>query len=268
MKPYFKSVFLLALTSLFFCLPVSLFLEIQFLIPTLALLCIFNAYIYLFHPYKILKHFSFQHFSPNDPWEITATLNELKADSDFKNISCYKTKMDLPATLCFGSPRGYYIILPEQLLDTFSKEDIKLLLSYYSKSISNGSVLFLTLMSGIIYLIDGFLFLLNYPLRYFQKNKPVNFFMVWILYTLSWLTKPLFLKSDLHFAKTEQEKKRWALFVWKLDSLCRLEKRSFPVFLGSVFLTNPLTNNQWECYISLQPKIRSRVKNLIGSYPP
>ncbi len=268
MKSHFKSFFLVIFINFLLCLPVLLFLEAQFLVPTIAFLGIFNAYLYLFHLQKILKHFPFQHFGPNDPWKVTTSFKSLEKPSGFKNVNCYKTKVDFPVSICFGNPREYFIIFSESLLDALSEKEIKLLLSYYIQSVSNGSTLFLTLISGIIYCLDGFLFLINYPFKYFQKTKPVNFLMVWILYILSWPTKPLFSRLDRQFAKTKEEKKLWASLLWKLDSLYKLEKRNFPIFFTSLFLANPLTNNKWECYISLQPKIRSRVKNLIGSYPP
>ncbi len=268
MKPLFQSFFLLIFINLFPCLLVLFFLKLPFLIPTLALLCVFNIYLYQFHSLKILKNFTHQHFSPNDPWKVMTSFKKMQKEADLENLHCYKTKMDYPVSVCFGTPKNYSIIFSEQLLDTFSEKEIKLLLSYYFQAISRGSILFLTLLSGIIYCMDRLLFVLNSPLRFFQKNKSINFLRVWNLSIWSWLTRPLFLKLDRQFMKTEKEKRLWASFLWKVDSLYKQEKRNFPTFFAPVFLTNPLTNIKSIGYTFLHPKIRSRVKNLIGSYPP
>jgi len=261
----FKFILLVNLTL---GLAIVFFLDIPAIIISLTLLLVFNLCIYFIHPVKLIQRFNPTHFSPKDPWQLTTMIHNLQTQFGVQKLSFYKTQKDLPYSICFGTPSQSYIIFSESLLDTFSKKELKLLVTYYLYMISNGGTFVLTFLSGVLYGVNLLLTFVTYPFKRFQKKKSINWFMIFTCSVLSWWTKRLFLKSDVSFIKTEKEKKQWALFVWKIDSLYKLERRDIFIDTAPLCLTNPLTNIKWECYMSLHPQIRLRVKNLIHSYPP
>ncbi|MGI9549417.1 MAG: hypothetical protein ACR2M7_05560 [Bdellovibrionales bacterium] len=261
----FKPILLLFITNLAFSWPIFVFLKAPFFIPTIAALLVFDIYLCFFYPNRVLKFFDLQHFAPNDAWKVTPLFEELKKTSSL-NVHIYKTKNPFPLSFCFGSPKSYHIVLSEDLLETFSNEDLRDLLTYYFVSCSQKGRFSLTLLSGILHSMDRFFWVLTFPFKGF-KPRSLNSVLIGFLFFFKWFTRSLFFKWDT-FAKTKIEKKRWAFFVWKIDSLYQLEKRDFPIALAPLCLTNPLTNLKGECYIALQPKVRLRVEKLIDSYPP
>lgn len=266
MKIYLKSSLPLLFINLIPLLFFSLLLEPRFLIPLIAFLLCLNVYLCFVFPSQILNHFSVQSLTPQDPWQIMPLLKKTMPPSS--SVEFYKIKQSQPLSLCFGSAHKQYILFSESLLDLLSPKEKELLLSYYAYSISQGGYFALTLWSGLIYLLDRILFVLNYPLKIFKKqnSKPsLNMVMVLIFFLLTPWVRLHFFKLDSH---QKENNKDWAFLLWKLDSAYQLENFNFPSFLAPLFPCNPLTNLKRGCYVSLQPKIKLRVKKLIGSYPP
>ena len=269
MKFYKSFLFLFVLNSLFI-LPVWLFLNLRFLIPAFVCLFILNLFLLFFISFYLRKKFSFSVFASEDPYGVSFVFEELKAIYNLKNIQLLKIKQLSYSFFYFNGGKTSFVVLSEDLLENFSKEDIKRLLTYPFQMIKGGDLLFLTLLGSFLFLIEKALYFLNHPFFFFKKKpiKKENFILVLVLKALSVMTKKIFYRLDTSFLSKGNNNKKQALLLWKLHGLAKTNPPKISPFLAPLFLTNPLTNSAWECYISLQPLIKDRVKSLIGVYPP
>lgn len=279
-KTHFKSYLFLLILNLILLSP-AIFLEVRFLIPLASFLVIFNTYLFFFPQLNILKKIPTQHFTPYDPWDVIILSKELANKKNIKNVICYKSKKPFPFSVCFGNSRGYYIIISEPLLNLLSKKELNTLLAYYFHAIRTGNIFYLSLLSGLIYTLESLFFIINYPRNFFNlfgglkksRQMPSKSITVFILLIFGWLTKPLFHHLDKSFSSIKDKNldgiansKKLALLLWKINSLYRLEKISTLLYLAPIFITgNPFIKNNSQ---SLYPKIKLRVKNLTGLYPP
>ena len=270
MKIYKSFLFLLIL-NLLFALPLWAFLGIKFLIPLFALLLPGNLFLIFFNYFDFnKKNFSF--FTPDDPYQISQSFEELKKTYNVKNVQLLKIK-DQTDPSFFYFAKGYKcsIAVSENLLKNFSKEDMQMLLSYVLRMIQTGDLFFLTILSGFLFLIERMMFYLHYPLSLLTR-KPIkkdHLVLIFLLKTFSYLTKRIYKKMDKALASQKKgEKEQLAFLLWKLDSFAKVCPPKIPLFLAPLFLINPLTDSGWGCYISLHPLIRERLKSLSVKYPP
>ena len=271
MKFYKSFLFLFGLNFLFI-FPVWLFLDLRFLIPVFVFLLFLNLFFLFFITFYLRKFFSFSSFPPEDPYGAYLIFEDLKNSYNLNNIQLLKIKRSGFSLFYFGNGYQFFVVLSEELLESVSKEELKCLLSYPFQMILSGDLAFLTLLSGFLFLMEKLLYLLNYPLFSFKKNpdKKENLTLIFILKVFSLITKNIFYRRDknLFSDKDKKSKKKQALALWKLDSLTTVKPPKVFPFMASLFLTNPLTDSTWQCYISLQPLIKGRVISLMETYPP
>lgn len=267
---FYKSILFLLVLDLLFVLPVWFFLDVRFLIPTFVFLLIFNLSLFFFPDFYLRKKFLFSVFTPDDPYGVSVLFEDLKKQNDFKDIQLLKIAGLDCAFFYFNLGKKVFVALSEDILQNFPKENIKYFLSYPFYLSRSGDLLFLTLLSGFLFFTEKLIYFLSYPIFFIRKKsvKKENLFLVFILSCCSLITKRIFYKADKNLFLKEEDKKKQALFLWKLNAFMRLKStKNFP-FLAPLFLTNPLTDSDWECYISLQPLIEDRLKSLTGVYPP
>ena len=269
MKFYKSFLFLLGL-NLFLIWPVVLFVDLKFLIPAFVGLLILDLFLLFFSGFYLRKKFTFSVFSLDDPYEVNQLFENLKRDYNLKNIQLLKIKDENYSFFYFSYGGQSFVVLSENILENFSQEDIKCFLAYPFQMILSGHLLFLTLLSGFLFLMEKISYFLNYPLSFFKRKplKKESLFLVFVLKGLSFMTRKIFYKMDQNLYLKEDERKKQALFLWRLDGLTSVKSLKVSPFLAPLFLTNPLTNSDWKGYISLQPLIENRVRALIGSYPP
>ena len=265
MKFYKSFLFLLSL-NLLFILPVYFFLNLRFLIPVFVFSILFDLFLLFFSGFYLKKKFLFSPFPPQDSYGVHLIFENLKKSFDFKNVQLLKIKKIKPAFFCFSYGKVYFVALSEDLLEKLSQEEVKCLLSYPFQMIKSGDVVFLTLLSGFLFLIDKIVYFLTYPFFKKASTQKENLFLVLILKIISFITKRIFYNTDKILSFKDKEKQ--ALLLWKIHSLSKVTPPKISLFFAPLFLTNPLTNSNWECYISLQPSIKGRVETLIGFYPP
>lgn len=266
---FYKSVlFLLGLNAVLL-LPVAL-LSLKYLILAFVFLIVLDLFLLFFSGFHLQKKFSFSVFPPEDFYGAGRIFDNLKKHYALKNVQLFKVKEPSYSFFCFQNGRRVFVVLSEDLLEIFSKEDIKCLLSYPFQMARSGDLLFLTIISNFLFLVEKFSYFLNYPLYFFGKRNPERkaLLVVLVLKTMSFMTKGIFEKADRNFSSTKGEKGGQALILWSLDSLMRVKNQQISSFLAPLFLMNPLTDSVWESYISLQPLIKDRVKGLTGIYPP
>ena len=270
MKFYRVFLFLLAL-DLALILPIALFLNPRFLIPSFVFLAIFNIWILFFFGYCLKRKLAFSRFSPEDPYGASRAFESLKARFNLKKARLLKAKGMGRAFFFFGDGLSLSAAVSEELLESLPEEDIKRLLAYPFQLAQSGDLLFLTALSHFALLAENILYFLNRPLAFFGKapaDKKESLALFFGLRLLAFAARRAFRRADKALSPTEEDKKKQALFLWRLDSLTSLNHQRAFAFMAPLFLTNPLTNSNRKNYVSLQPLIKKRVKALGGDYPP
>ena len=269
MKFYKSFLFLFGLNFILI-LPIWFFLDLRFLVPAFVFLLILDIFLLFSSGFYLRRQFLFSVFAPEDPYGVSMIFEDLKNKWDLKNVQLLKAKQLSSSFFCFSWGPKSFVVLSEDILERFSKEDIRCLLSYPFQMVRSGDLLFLTLLSGFLLLAEKFTYFLSYPLSFFRK-KPIKkeiLILVLVLKVLSLMTRRIFRRTDKNLLLKGNGKNQQAFFLWKLDSLLKINPPKNSLFLAPLFLTNPLTDSDWGCYISLQPLIKDRVKSLIGIYPP
>ncbi|MCY4321262.1 MAG: hypothetical protein OXC37_02500, partial [Bdellovibrionaceae bacterium] len=243
-----------------------LFFHSLFLIPIAFLILILYLFLLFFMGVYIKRTYSFSEILPGDPYQIHSDFEKLKKQYKLKNVRLLKIKDMESVYFYFNSFKTVFIVLSEDILENFNIKDILCFLSYAFQKGKSGDVLFLTVLSSFLFLWEKVFFILSYPLFFLKKNKKRSLFFM--LKFLSLISRNVFYKNDKLLFKTESQKKDQALSLWKLDNFTRFNLSPMPLFLSPLFLTKLLTNYCEKDYISLQPLIKNRIKNLLGSYPP
>ena len=271
MKFYKSFLFLFGL-NFFLVWPVWFLLDLRFLIPAVCFLFFFNLFLLFFSGFYLKKTFLFSVFALEDSYGVSKAFEDLKTKCNLKNVQLLKAENLNSSFFYFSFGPQSFVVLSEDILESFSQKEVKHFLAYPFKMIQSGDSMFLTLLSSFLLLLEHILYFLNYPLSFFKKNsyKKENLIMVFVLKALSLMTKRIFYNMDknLLLKNSENEREKKALLLWKLDGLMKNNPPLMSPFLAPLFLVNPLTDSDWGCYISLQPLIKSRVRSLIGAYPP
>ena len=267
-QPLFKSLLLLIFVDSLFASIVLLFLEIRFLIPTLAGLIILNLSFYFSVKTRLLGSLSCKKIHPNDPWRIHALLKGFKNKPSY--VDFYISKAPSFFSLSYGNRMKTYIVFSESLWESLSEKEKKMLIHYHFHFIKEGWTLLLTLLHSLLFGIEKLLFIFNFPQFILRKKREQNknILFTLLLKALGFITQKFFLQRDQEIALLENQKQILALLLWKIQSLHQVQKNPFPLSLTPLLIGNPLTSLERGCYISLQPDIKVRVKALRGSYPP
>ena len=266
---FYKSFLFLFIFNLCFILPTWFLFKVQFLIPLFVFLSALNLFL-IFSSFLYFTKQNFTAFPPDDPYSVSKIFENLKTDYKISNVQLLKTSNTNYSIFYFSGGNKSFIVLSEKLLECFSKKDIRYLLSYPFQMIQTGDLFFLSLLSGFLFLIEKILYGLNYPLRLILRRpyKKEMFSLILLLKSCSFITKKLYRNLDKSFSNQKQDMEKQSLVLWKLHSLTKVCPPKMPFFTAPLFLTNPLTDSQWECYISLQPFIKERIEALNMAYPP
>ena len=268
MKFYKTFLFLFSLNALLI-LPAGLLFPIRFLIPVSLFALILDIFLLFFIPIYVKKTYLYSVFPIDDPYKLCSVFNSLKTDHNLKHVQLLKLQgID---SVCFDLSgfNSSIIVLSENILESFSQKEIAYFLSYAFQKIQSGDSLFLTVLSAFLFLLEKVFYILSYPFVFLKKKNTKRSGIAFMLKILSFMTKSVFYNNDKKLLlKNKIEGKDQALFLWKLESFITLNPPSLPGFFAPLFLTNFLTNSNGKDYISLQPLIKDRVKNLVGSYPP
>ena len=279
---FYKSLLFLLTINLFCAISIWAVFGLRFLIPAFVFLLALNPFLIFFNHFYFAKQ-AFSFFTPDDPYRLNQTFEDLKKIYKIKNVQLVKTKNQTGySVFYFTKGNKYFIAFSEGFLESFSKKDIKVLLSYVFQMIQTGDVFFLSLLSGFLFLIEKIIYSLNYPFSLLTKKAPKkeNLILIAFFRAFSLITRKIYKKLDkvFSFQETEKgqrafsfqkkEKEQLALLLWKMHCLAKVCPEKTPPFLAPLFLINPLTDSGWDCYISLHPLIRDRLQSLGVNYPP
>ncbi len=272
MRKFYKSyIFLLVLNGLLI-LPIFFFGEFKLLIPAFASILTLDLFLLLFPDFYLRKKIPLSSYVPKDPYGAQAIFETLKKKYGMPKARLFKPTNNPSSFFYFFSFEGPCVVLSEDILEKFPQKDIKYLLSYPFYFARSGDLLFLSLLSAFLWIMEKIARFLSYPLfRLFRPRKGLQkepFFLVLILKILSLITKRIFYQADAHFTLSKEDKASLALLLWKLDSLVKVRPPKALPFTLPLFLIKALTSTGKGPYTSLQPLIKKRIRFLTGVYPP
>ena len=242
-------------------------LPIKYFIFILVFLVILNIYLLFFSELLFIKTLQLKPLPLGQFPIIQAVWEEQKIKTS-KKAGCLIADTKSPFTFAFSNNKADFAVFSKGLLEILTKEEIKAIVCYYFKSFSSGWSLFLTLVAYICWLIFKLFVLVELPFHLIRKNRnstPLCF--PFFLKALGLISGWIFFYLD---KKVHQELKGrdYPHTLWKVQSLYEMENFSLPEWMAPVFFSNFLTSRPVRWYLSFQPKTRTRVKALIGSYPP
>ncbi len=291
MKFYKSALFLFCLNGLFIWLA-SFFLDVRFFIPVFAFLACFNVCLFYLPGFYLRRAIPLSVFPADDPYKAYKTFESLKAKGGAPNMRLFKAVSLNSSFFCLSYGRQAFVVLSEDILESFSQEEMRHFLAYPLQLAQSGDLAFLTLLGGFLLSLDRLLRFLFYPFSFLKRRKSrkrENLILLTAFKALSLATRGIFYTADKNSLsgapgtaeqnfislsagriesgapKLAQQK---ALALWRLAGLMDARPPQTPSFMAPLFLTNPLTNSTGWRYISLQPLIKDRVKCLIGAYPP
>ena len=149
----------------------GLLLPIRFLIPAFALAFILDLFLLFFMGAYVKKNYLLSAFSPDDSYKLNSRFEQLKAQYSFKKIQLLKPAKIDSACFYLSDLNGSLIVISENILESFSQEDIACFLSYAFQKIKSGDAGFLTVLSSFLFLWEKFFYGVSYPFIYFKQRK-------------------------------------------------------------------------------------------------
>ena len=149
----------------------GLLLPIRFLIPAFALAFILDLFLLFFMGAYVKKNYLLSAFPPDDSYKLTSRFDQLKAQYDLKKIQLLKPAEIDSACFYLSDLNGSLIVISENILESFSQEDMACFLSYAFQKIKSGDAGFLTVLSSFLFLWEKFFYGVSYPFMYFKQRK-------------------------------------------------------------------------------------------------
>ena len=267
LKFYKAFLFLFVLNGAILLLSL-LVLDLRFLIPVLGLILAFNAFLGLFVPLYLTRHFCFSVFPKDDFYGISGLFKQIQQKHHGSRLQLLKS----PEAFClyWASWDGPKVALSEEFLENFSAKEQEIFLSYVFQLEKSGELLLLSLFSAFLFLFQKGAGVLSYPLvslrlsskrsvgQSFRLKQPINQgsdrgfdremarrFDKASLWLLSLFMKGFLYSADQNLypsnQATAEEKSQQAQFLWRLDSWARFQKGPLlPLFLAPLGLVKPL----------------------------
>lgn len=291
-KNNLKSFALLFFFNSFYLSFFFYFLPLHYFFSVLIFFAAINTWLLFFPVFPFIQKFNPRLAFPTEG--IFKIWKEEKKDLSKKKALCYIVEKEIPFTLHFSGLQTHSAVFSRGLLALLTVEELKALVCYFWTLFSAGWSLFFTLLSFFCFPIRALLFLLEIPFHFIysifkflknsvflnkekmtedlndvttgkQKRSEILFPLFFKLLSLSFYR--VFLCMDKK-AYQKPAGKALGSALWKVQSFYEVENVSPPLWMSLLFFGNPLTFRVYKWYFSFQPQLRSRVKTLIGSYPP
>ena len=170
MKIFYKIFLFLFVLSTFLIGLVALLFPAHFLILAFVLAFVLSVFLLFFMTVYVKNNYELSVFPPDDSYNLSSLFEKFKKTYSLQNVQLLKIKDIDSACFYLSSPTDSLIILSENILESFSPEDIACFLNYAFQKIKSGDALFLSSLSSFLFLFEKLFSALNYPLS-FLKNK-------------------------------------------------------------------------------------------------
>lgn len=290
-KNNFKSFALVFVFNGFYLSFFYYFLPFYYFFFILIFFVALNIWMLFFPAFPFIRKLKPRLAFPTDPKDILGIWEEEKKTFSNEKALCYIVEKEVPLSFHFSSLRANSAVFSRHLLELLTPEEVKALVCYFFTVFSTNWSLFFTLLSFFCFPIWILCFLLEAPFRFFYSFFKNSIFLnkkkvlensncvnsekkkrSEILSPLFFKLLPLFFyRVFLCMDKKTQKKTTGEALgsaLWKVQSLYEVENFSPPLWMSPLFFGNPLTFRVYRWYFSFQPRLRQRVKALVGSYPP
>ena len=248
------------LLSLFlFCFGLALWIQ------SMVLSIMILSSLMLFFTSQIRRYFKGTVLKGYDPWHLK-TLREQYLPHVELTVHSHST----PFILGYDFYKNKKLILSSAFLKHYNKEEIEIQLKAMSLLFDRGFFQNFTWMSYLFFLIflpfQPFLFLFKRLsiLRRIIESVPA-FLCFCILLPFRLWTHQQYYLMDEKLSSLFKTKKQYSEWIWKMHTFWNVSDQRPPVFLSSLFLTNPLTQNTF--YLNIHPHIERRIEKLTGAFP-
>ena len=255
----------LLLFSVFFLNFIPLLL---FVLLPLNLFLIFFPSLYLKKDLNVIP--------PSEPYGLHFAVKEqTERQKTAEQLFFLKTKKLEQAFFCWSEGQKLFAVFSEDLLESLSRRELTLLLSYPFQMARSGDLQVLRLFSSFLFLLSGFfkfwqkaLSILKRPFFKPKRERPESRIFCLVLRLFSPLIKRIYLRADKNLPINKEDRHTQALLIWKLQSLLQLTPLKDSMFLSPLFLAHPLPSIVAREGKGLHPCIQKRVQALIHTYPP
>lgn len=289
----FKSFALLFVFNSFYLSLLFYFLPLPYLVLILIFFIVLNVWLLFFPEFFFMRKLKARPAFLTDSKGILKIWKAAQKTSSTKRATCYIVEEGAPFSFYFSGFRADSAVFSKSLLELLTLEEAKALVCYFFTVFSTGWGLFFTVFSFFCSPVWILFFLLEAPFRFFysiglvtlnrkerkkemiekkgslgmKKQRGHESFSLLVLKLLSLFFYRTFLYLD---RKTHQKPEGKALgrALWKVESLYKTETLSLSFWMLPLFFGNPLTFRFYGWYLSFQPRLRQRVKALVGYYPP
>lgn len=200
-----------------------------------------------------------------DPWHLKGLREEYLPQVEL-TVHSHST----PFILGYDFYNNKKLILSSSLLKHFNKEEVALQLKAVSLLFDRGFFQNFTWLSYFLFLIflpfQPFLFLCKKILFVKRIVESVPAFLCFcVLIPIRYWIYQQYYSIDEELSSLFATKKQYSEWLWKMHTFWDVSDQRPPVFLNSLFLTNPLTKNIF--YFKIHPHIEKRIEKLTGAFP-
>jgi heat shock protein HtpX len=236
--------------------------------------------IFLFMWYAELRffpHFGVEEISGQDPWGIGPRLRELADKARLPLPRLYVIDSDGVQAMATGrTHRSGKIFLTTGLLRRLAPEEVSAVLAFEIMAIRSRMTLSFTIAGAFADVVLSFGYAIDRVINTAIGSRRGQ--RRWNLGT--WLLAPvaaalvqlaigrqIYLKNDLSTAQLIGNGQLLAQVLWKVQSYAETEPIAVSAATSHFYLVNPLTTNRLGRYFHAHPKVRERIRDLVGHYP-
>ncbi len=200
-----------------------------------------------------------------DPWHLKSL-----RDQYLSKVELIVHSHPTPFISGYDFYRNKKLILSSSFLNHSKKDEIAIQLQGIALLFNNGFFQSFTWVSYLFFLI----FLPFQPLLILFKRFPsvrriIESFPSFLCFCISfpfryWIHQQYYL-IDQKLSLLFKTKKQYSEWIWKMHTFWGVSSERPPMFLNSLFLTNPLTHCAF--YFNIHPCIERRIEKLTGSFP-
>lgn len=263
---------LLALTHLFmgYRLGGRTGLWIGFLMATALV-----SLVYFFSKAALLEKFKTRKLQGQDPWGLTGWVSKYSKMSGVPEPDLYLMEHSTPIAFSIGSSWNHAsICLSTGLLQKLSPPEIEAVVAHQTCHIRRIENFSFAVSSALAHSLIGLATVLDrgWPGNWMRKGTRQRPFMT-LFAPLAGLIIRIALSDRSYFEVDDlainflPDRKALASALWKIESYCQTEPLDILPCTNHLFIVNPegLRESNW--FFVTHPKLESRLKRLVGTYP-
>ncbi len=227
-----------------------------------------NMMVFFFGKSNLLGKLNAKLIEGQDPWGLLPIIKEHSDKLHIEAPRLYVVDWDLPTAMTIGTylKKGS-IGVSTGLMKHLSKNEIRAVLAHQICQINRFDTLAFGVASVIANSLLGFAAIADefwpFKFKFFVKIfSPFSWFIVRMT-----VNSKNYLRNDLDAVHLIEDKRDLASALYKLENLALASDQKIPPCTGHLFIVNPDQTQRENLFLHFQPELKSRIKNIIGTYP-